>query len=47
MAIQSMSSAIAWGTYHVVKGIIDTSGKNHWNLNEKKKENHLSSLTKL
>jgi hypothetical protein len=23
IAIQSMSSAIAWGTYHIVKNIID------------------------
>jgi len=22
IAIQSMSSAIAWGTYHVVKGLV-------------------------
>lgn len=25
IAIQSMSSAIAWGTYHIVKGVIDPS----------------------
>jgi len=29
MSIQSMSSAIAWGTYHVVKGIIDPTTNNY------------------
>lgn len=33
IAIQSMSSAIAWGTYHIVKGVIDPSNyPKHWNL---------------
>jgi recombinational DNA repair protein RecR len=28
-----MSSAIAWGTYHIVKGVIDpTNSSQHWNL---------------
>jgi hypothetical protein len=30
IAIQSMSSAIAWGTYHIVKGVIDpTNSSQH------------------